>query len=386
MEVMQVLHMNKGNGETSYAQNSKVQGKILSIAKPVMEEALVEMLSTNYIPESMGIADLGCSSGPNTLLVISEILDIVCAKCRNLGRPAPEFRVSLNDLPTNDFNSIFASLPAFYNKLNLDKGSGFGPCFVSGIAGSFYGRLFPSKSLHFLHSSSSLHWLSQVPAGLMTSEGAKNKGKMYISKSSPQCVLDEYSSQFQKDFSLFLRSRAEETVQGGRMALSFMGRRTIDPTTEESCHHWELLSRALMSMVSEGLVEEEKLDSFNTPYYAPCPEELELEIQREGSFFVDRLEAFEVDWDGGVVDNDIGGGGDETTFCTITMGDRVAKTIRAVVESMLEAHFGGEIMDDLFRRFAVLVDDHFSKASTKYINLAISLIKKPNDMITHCNI
>ncbi|XP_069153311.1 S-adenosyl-L-methionine:benzoic acid/salicylic acid carboxyl methyltransferase 3-like isoform X2 [Solanum lycopersicum] len=31
-----------------------------------------------------------------------------------------------------------------------------------GVAGSFYTRLFPSNSLHFVHSSYSLHWLSQI--------------------------------------------------------------------------------------------------------------------------------------------------------------------------------------------------------------------------------
>lgn len=35
------------------------------------------------------------------------------------------------------------------------------------------------------------------------------------------------------------------------MVLSFIGRRTSDPTTEESCHHWEILAHALMSMVSD---------------------------------------------------------------------------------------------------------------------------------------
>ena len=110
----------------------------------------------------MGIADLSCSSGPNTLSVISEIIDVIYSKCCHLGRPPPELRISLNDLYNNDFNGIFGSLPAFYNKMKEEKGPGFGACFISGVPGSFYGRLFPSKSLHFVYSSSGLHWLSQV--------------------------------------------------------------------------------------------------------------------------------------------------------------------------------------------------------------------------------
>lgn len=93
----------------------------------------------------------------------------------------------------------------------------------------------------------------QVPPGLESKDGrgSWNKGKIYISKTSPDCVLEAYSSQFQKDWSVFLKSRAEEIVGGGRMVLSFMGRRSTDPRSKESCYQWELLARALMSMVSE---------------------------------------------------------------------------------------------------------------------------------------
>ncbi|KAJ6998664.1 hypothetical protein NC653_014741 [Populus alba x Populus x berolinensis] len=164
MEVMQVLHMNKGDDENSYAKNSKVQSKIISLGKRINEEAITQMLRSN-IPDIMGIADLGCSSGPNSLSVISEMTDIIYAKCRELGRPTPELKVFLNDLPCNDFNFIFGSLPAFYDRLKKEKGSEFGPCFVSATPGSFYGRLFPSRSLHCVHSSSSLHWLSQKRSG-----------------------------------------------------------------------------------------------------------------------------------------------------------------------------------------------------------------------------
>lgn len=190
---MQTLHMNKGAGDTSYAKNSTVQvrstafmlviyfiffiwkkikfvvtcfvqflqSKIISIAKPVIEEALVKTLSTK-IPESMSIADLGCSSGPNSLSVIWQIVDAIHAKCCTLDSSPPELRLFLNDLFGNDFNNVFASLPTFYNQIKEEKGLEFGPCFVLGVPGSFYGRLFPRNSLHFIHSSSSLHWLSQV--------------------------------------------------------------------------------------------------------------------------------------------------------------------------------------------------------------------------------
>ncbi|KAL6186927.1 hypothetical protein ACLB2K_043045 [Fragaria x ananassa] len=333
MEVKQILHMNKGNGETSYAKNSTVQRKTLSIAKPIIEEAVLQLLGSNVMGiESMGIADLGCSSGLNTLL-ISQIMDVIHA---NKLSKVTELRVSLNDLFSNDFNSIFLSLPSFYNKLKQEHyNNGRDPnLFISAVPGSFYGPLFPRKSVHFVHSSFSVHWLSQVPIGL------NNKGKIYVSKTSPQCVLDAYSIQFQKDFSVFLRSRAQEIVAGGRMVLSLMGRPSSDPTADEGTfYQFELLGQALMAMVSKGLIEEEKVNSFNIPYYASCVEELELVLEKEGSFSKDRLEAFGVDWDTDGIDLDLNMLERDDQLIT-SSGQRMANSIRVVTESMLEFHFG----------------------------------------------
>ena len=94
----------------------------------------------------------------------------------------------------------------------------------------------------------------QAPRGLEDERGkGLNKGKLYISKSSPNCVLKAYSQQFQNDFLQFLESRSQEMVHGGRMVLSFMGRESMDPTSPNCCYQWELLAQALMTMVSEVL-------------------------------------------------------------------------------------------------------------------------------------
>ncbi|CAH1419918.1 unnamed protein product [Lactuca virosa] len=363
---MQILHMNKGEGETSYAKNSVVQKKIISVATLMVEAAIVNILR-EIQPESMGFADLGCSSGPNSLTVASQMIHAVDATCHQMGRSLPELKVLLNDLPGNDFNHVFELLPELYRKLKDDYGIHEG-CYVWGVPGSFYGRLFPVRSLHFVHSSSSLHWLSQVPVSLGAGAGTHlNKEKIYISKSSSASVIEAYQQQFHEDFSLFLRSRAKEMIIKGRMVLSFMGRMSPDPFADEACYQWELLARALMSLASDGIVEKEMIDSFNAPYYAPSPKEVEREVDKEGSFVVCGVKAFEIEWDVS----------DSRTLKEST-GDRVAKTIRAVVEPMLESHFhlGTDMMDDLFRRYATIIDDCRSERRFKYTNLVISFIKK----------
>ncbi|XP_047978267.1 probable jasmonic acid carboxyl methyltransferase 2 [Salvia hispanica] len=375
MGEVSILHMNKGEGEASYAKNSTCQMQIISHGKTEMEKAVFRAIE-NSLPKSMGIADLGCSSGPNTLMAVSEIIDNVRKTCREIGLPMPELRVVLNDLPGNDFNCVFMSLPEFCASLSKNKGVGSDRCFISAMAGSFYGRLFPKNSLHFVHSSSSLHWLSQVPSGLERSGKHLNKGKIYISKTSPEFVVKAYLRQFKRDMLAFLRSRAVEVVAGGTMVLSFMGRTSPDASAEVGSHQWELLAHALMAMAQEGVVEEEKIDSLDAPYYAPSAEEMRNVIEEEGSFVVNQITTLEIGWDGGLVLDNINNNIDLDEIDESSKALKVTKIIRAAVEPMMESHFGAQVMDDLFTRYHGLLRDYFSKTIAKHINLVVSLTRK----------
>ena len=86
-------------------------------AKPILEESIYKLYCTS-LPTCMKIADLGCSCGPNTLSVTSNIIHIVCETSLRLKVETPTFQIFLNDLFGNDFNSIFKSLPGFYHNLN----------------------------------------------------------------------------------------------------------------------------------------------------------------------------------------------------------------------------------------------------------------------------
>lgn len=137
-------------------------------ASEIVKHITLETVEEVYLatkPKSIGIADLGCSSGPNALSNIKDILDKISRI--KLKQPAPEFRVFLNDLPTNDFNTIFQALPEFRQWLKQKGGDDHenratSNLYVAAYPGSFYGRLFPDHSLHFIYSSYSLHWLSKV--------------------------------------------------------------------------------------------------------------------------------------------------------------------------------------------------------------------------------
>ncbi|KAI3961699.1 hypothetical protein MKW92_034200 [Papaver armeniacum] len=369
-QVIQNLHMNGGTGETSYAFNSSVQKKAFYKTKPMIEEAALDIFSkfctcnttevTGKSTMPIGIADFGCSSGPNTLLVFSYLLNTIYDKFREFDSVSPEIVMYFNDLPGNDFNTLFKYLESFCDELKKSKGDGFGPCFAAGIPGTFYGRIVPRDTLHFVHSSYSLHWVSQILPEIENN----NQGNIYISKSSPPSIIDAYSKQFTSNFKGFLKCRSEELVRGGRMVLTLLGRVSADPTSEEGCYFWDILALALKDMVLEGMIEEKKLISFNIPQYMASTEEVSMVIQCEGSFKIYHMEVFQVSWDGNE---------DESSKVD---SYKAANCIRAVSESLLMSHFGigGEIIQKLFHRYMEIVDN-VPKEKAKYTNIVISLAK-----------
>ncbi|KAJ3670846.1 hypothetical protein LUZ60_008272 [Juncus effusus] len=353
--------MDGGSGINSYAANSKLQNKAITKMKPFVEAAFGE-LCRDLVPKKMVMADLGCSSGPNTFMVISEVIHIIRAACQTLGPKPPEMQFFLNDLPGNDFNNIFRLLEYFNNEESLRDANV--PYYIAGLPGSFYGRLFPQQSVHFFHSSYSLNWISQVP------EGLENKGSIYISKTSPPQVVKLYQEQFRKDFSLFLALRFEELVSGGQAVLGFIGRKNKDILCGElSCLH-SLVAEALNSMVLEGLVEEEKLYSFNLPVYVPSMEEVETIVTEQGLFDTLQIKMFKSNWD---PDDD---SESDIVRDNIKSGANFALCLRAVLEPMISSHFGEFIIEDLFSRFAINVANHLLKENTKLPILVLALKKK----------
>lgn len=157
-----VVRMNSSvEGKTSYANNSDFQRVIASVTSKARRDMAAALYRAMGRPASLAIADLGCATGPNALLMVSDAVEAVLAENRK-GRRAgeeedepPQLHVFLNDLPANDFNAVFRLLPS-------SPLAATGCCFVSAWPGSFYGRLFPQASLDYVVSSSSLHFLSKV--------------------------------------------------------------------------------------------------------------------------------------------------------------------------------------------------------------------------------
>uniref|UniRef100_A0A0E0E1D8 Jasmonate O-methyltransferase n=1 Tax=Oryza meridionalis TaxID=40149 RepID=A0A0E0E1D8_9ORYZ len=320
----------------------------------------------------MVIADLGCSSGPNALTLVSAMVNGIQRYCMQHKQPQPEMSIFLNDLPCNDFNTVAKSLGEF--KHGQDSSSHH-IVVTSMVPGSFYERLFTSASVHFFCSSISLHWLSEAPEELV-----KSKIPMYDSNDqlrllNREIVASAYAQQFRKDFTLFLSLRAQELVLGGQLIFSLVGRCSSNHASK-STQVWKLLAVALNDMALrelhelmigikvsfQGMISKEKFDTFHIPIYAPLDKELDSIIEDEGSFRIKKTmvhDAF------------------HATDGMLPSPNTIASMTRAVFEPVIVQHFGfsGETMADFSSAVERLSSSSFLEAEFPLVCLCLSLTR-----------
>ncbi|XP_057975441.1 loganic acid O-methyltransferase-like [Malania oleifera] len=119
------------------------------LSNSIQEKLQIQNTSKAISPHVFCIADLRCLVGSNTINCIPTIVELVKLKSKNhdLEVKQPEFLVLFNDQVSNDFNSLFRSLP-------FDR-----QYMAAAAPGSFHGSLFPKAFTNFVHSSFALHWL-----------------------------------------------------------------------------------------------------------------------------------------------------------------------------------------------------------------------------------
>ncbi|KAG8090213.1 hypothetical protein GUJ93_ZPchr0011g28874 [Zizania palustris] len=371
------LHMATGDGENSYAVNSSFQKKTLMETWPVLRKAVKEVLKSVSPGSTMVAADIGCSSGPNTLLLVSEVMNTVNAHVRETAaddnsraKDDIEVQFFLNDLPGNDFNLVFRSLEQLHSLAAVeDKAPPASPCYIAGLPGSMYTRIFPYQSVHLFHSSHCLIWRSKVPEDLSNGTHV-NDDNIYIGKTTPQAVVQLFREQFEKDFQMFLTLRHKELVSDGQMVLTFVGR-----NKEEMPMHggvalvWEALSQALRYLVQKGRVEKKKLSSFNMPYYAPSLDEVTQVIKKTNLFDIEELTFFESNWDAHD-DSD----GDVVLDCSSSAAN-IAKIVRAGIEPLVADQFGEEILDELFMAYTSILAKNLDRGKAMCPVIVVNLKK-----------
>ncbi|KAG9152592.1 hypothetical protein Leryth_021929 [Lithospermum erythrorhizon] len=350
---MEECIMSGGNDQLSYTKNSTYQGRVIEVTRPLINEAISEKFLAECLlsGRTICIADLGCSIGPNTFISMQNIIDSITSMYKSIhgqNKATPfTFQVFFSDHPSNDFNTLFKSLP-------LDR-----QYHASGVPGSFYGRLFPLASLHFVHSSFALHWLSKLPEELMDKNSlAWNKGRIDYTNAREE-VAEAYASQRRKDLDCFLLARAEELVPQGLMMIVVPAR----PNGVSHSHILfnilnDILGSCLMEMAKRGIVREESVNSCNLPMYVASIEEIEEAIKRNGSFSIEKMQILP-----SVSTTDAG-----------LSPQGTSSGIRAIMEGIIKEHFGFEILDELFELYTKKLEENYHNiVSAKVCNLVLML-------------
>ncbi|KAK3030006.1 hypothetical protein RJ639_038105 [Escallonia herrerae] len=345
MKLERMFSMKGGKGEASYANNSQAQARHARSMLHLLKETL-DGVQVNPPEVPFAIADLGCSSGSNTIYIVEVIIKHIRERYEASGYKPPEFSAFFSDLPSNDFNTLFQLIPplASYGGC-MEKclaANGHRSYFAAGVPGSFYRRLFPARSIDVFYSAFSLHWLSQVPESVSEKRsGAYNKGKVFI-HGADEGTTAAYKKQFQADLAEFLRSRSHEMKMGGSMFLVCLGRTSVDPTDQGGAGllfgtHFQ---DAWDDLVREGLITREKRDDFNIPIYAPSLQDFKEVVESNGSFAVNKLEVFK--------------GGSPLVVSqpddAAEVGRALANSCRSVSGVLVDAHIGEWLSEELFSR------------------------------------
>lgn len=120
------------------------------------------------------------------------------------------------------------------------------------------------------------------------------------------------------------------------------------------------------------MVEEAKLDLFDLPIYHPTIEEVRQVIEAEESFTIQTLKTFKIGWDANLQEDIV-----DSVLDSKMKGEFIAKYQRAILEPLLSAEFGENIMDELFSRFAKLVAQLIELETLELTNIVLFMTKDP---------
>lgn len=273
-------------GEGYYDQHSSAQGAAINLVLDWARNA-ASTLSLPPEPQPIAVLDLGSSEGRNAVGVMRAIGNSLRHR-----RLTQSLQIVFSDLPSNNFNRLFANL----NDVALTGGMPTG-VFASACAGSFYHALVPPGSVHLITCFNSLLWLDEIPLQPINDFIVYRRPQpRRPGLSVPAEVEAAYSSQASRDLQKFLLARAIELAPGGKLLLATPG----DDDRGRICDGlYDVLQDACLDLVEAGKIERTRYERLIMPVYFRTLAETLQPIRETGSavpdlFSVDRAEVLDV--------------------------------------------------------------------------------------------
>jgi hypothetical protein len=353
----------KGGG--FYDAHSKEQRAALDVFLPRLEQVVHALPDPTPTRGYWSLMDVGSSEGGNAIYAMNRI---IAALRKNSPLPV---RVFFDDLPTNDFNHLFANLfPA--------GGAAFeaADVFPAAIAGSAFRRLAPPRSLDVATTFNAVGFLERNPGSPLPhyilpmgpGPGAPRDGV-----SVTNAEREPFRLQAAEDLRRFYAARAEELVSGGKLLVQVFGRNEQHST---SYGIYDVLSDALLDQVEAGRLPKEVYERLVFPIYFRTLEELVAPIEADESlrtaFRTDHFEAREVPVPFNAA---LAATGDRSAWARSYTG-----FLRAFTESILAVAIPADVsktdaLDHIYRRVEKRLIEDPSRYEFHYISIATLLTR-----------
>lgn len=349
-------------GEGYYDQHSIAQGAAIGVIRDWMRDAIANV---PLPPESQPIAvlDLGSSEGRNAVGFMHEIVNSLRQR-----RKSQSLQTIYSDLPGNDFNRLFANLQESIDGDEASVGT-----YASAIAGSFYSPLVPPGTAHFITCLNAMLWFDEPPEHPVTDFVVYRRPRSELSVAED--VAEDYSRHANHDLEKFLRARAVELAEGGKLLLVTPG---DDEHGSISEGLYDVFNDACIDLVKAGRIVESQYERLTMPIYFRDLEETLQPVQPSGAavhdlYSVDRAEVLEVPTPF-IVDYQQTGNREQ-------YAEAFTGFIRAFSEPVVRAAWGREAEDDgviemLYQQINTRLQNEPERYFFRYIIVAVLLTRR----------
>lgn len=253
-------------GDGYYNAHCEVQREVVNDTIPLIANAV------NHSPlpiagRPFAIVDYGSGEGANSVVVAKAAIEALRTRS-----PLQDVVVVHNDQPSNNFNGLLQTVLRSEASYLRDDHRPVGHTFVYASPGSFYDAVAPAGSVQLGVSTCALHWLSQVPKGIV---------RDHINQGGATEAEKKQLAEFARvDWQNFLKQRATELAPGARLVVNMVGRRYESEIVE--CRHNALNRHSVGNYKWARSVDKKGNESYSVQQLLDLLNEIVLQLVSEG--------------------------------------------------------------------------------------------------------